>query len=611
MPRSPGLGALDRRRDQDKGDEHVRIKDASTVRGRGPADIHRHPGRGAMVNGFLDQMHPRARDRHALRTAAGRRSVPPWTDYPVSVYDAYDNPRYDSEQGHGQYHDYGYYTQDGYYRDVHKYIDNTDGYYDWTEVDVYNANGDWVGYEYRDYGDSGEYFSAGFYDQNGDFKIYHEYESYSSSAFDYWYTTDDNTGHVIAGNNYPAFVDNPPLAFINRLRNAIASASYEDLVGKAPVTVQSVAGDLGTVAVQSVLGDLGTAAGYGADPVTGLRVDQVWGGARISQRLHEWDIAFGSALMSDYNFRGITQTNRKPSVAADSIFINPSIAYRFNNALGFTGKAFGGSSVYGGSALPYVTSYGSGTGVQPVVGELGVNPYASYVSNGLNFDRVIGTLPTGALPPPNEANWLHPTPEQLIRFLDIIGNLRVDQSWGGPALQTGYYGGFSPRLGFNVYGQPNPGIQNPPRFQTFPITSSWGVPLNPPDVKLSSPAPNWGLPTLGTVDSVAADLWNSFQPYSGGGGARIAPPMGTSFSPEVDTYLRAIYSPAAGTGASTTTASPMGTQTPDDRNSERRIREALRKFYPDLVYDQSPAPFVPSPRQAREIYAVGIAHGCT
>jgi hypothetical protein len=140
MPRSPGLGALDRRRDQDKGDEHVRIKDASTVRGRGPADIHRHPGRGAMVNGFLDQMHPRARDRHALRTAAGRRSVPPWTDYPVSVYDAYDNPRYDSEQGHGQYHDYGYYTQDGYYRDVHKYIDNTDGYYDWTEVDVYNAN---------------------------------------------------------------------------------------------------------------------------------------------------------------------------------------------------------------------------------------------------------------------------------------------------------------------------------------------------------------------------------------------------------------------------------------------------------------------------------------
>src|ERR1700733_10758003 len=29
-----------------------------------------------------------------------------------------------------------------------------------------------------------------------------------------------------------------------------------------------------------------------------------------------WDFAFGSALMSDYNFRGITQSNHKPSVAA-------------------------------------------------------------------------------------------------------------------------------------------------------------------------------------------------------------------------------------------------------------------------------------------------------
>ena len=29
-----------------------------------------------------------------------------------------------------------------------------------------------------------------------------------------------------------------------------------------------------------------------------------------------YDIAFGSAVMSDYVFRGITQSNRKPSVAA-------------------------------------------------------------------------------------------------------------------------------------------------------------------------------------------------------------------------------------------------------------------------------------------------------
>src|SRR6201995_1411696 len=30
----------------------------------------------------------------------------------------------------------------------------------------------------------------------------------------------------------------------------------------------------------------------------------------------QWDIAFGSALMSDYVFRGVTQSNHKPSVAA-------------------------------------------------------------------------------------------------------------------------------------------------------------------------------------------------------------------------------------------------------------------------------------------------------
>src|ERR1700750_318794 len=29
-----------------------------------------------------------------------------------------------------------------------------------------------------------------------------------------------------------------------------------------------------------------------------------------------WDVAFGSAIMSDYIFRGVTQSNHQPSVAA-------------------------------------------------------------------------------------------------------------------------------------------------------------------------------------------------------------------------------------------------------------------------------------------------------
>jgi hypothetical protein len=46
-----------------------------------------------------------------------------------------------------------------------------------------------------------------------------------------------------------------------------------------------------------------------------------------------WDIAFGSALMSDYNFRGITQSNHKPSVAA---YFEPR--YNFSDSLqGYVG----------------------------------------------------------------------------------------------------------------------------------------------------------------------------------------------------------------------------------------------------------------------------------
>jgi hypothetical protein len=41
-----------------------------------------------------------------------------------------------------------------------------------------------------------------------------------------------------------------------------------------------------------------------------------------------WDIAFGAAVMNDYIFRGITQSNHKPSVAA---YFEPR--YNINNNL--------------------------------------------------------------------------------------------------------------------------------------------------------------------------------------------------------------------------------------------------------------------------------------
>jgi hypothetical protein len=41
-----------------------------------------------------------------------------------------------------------------------------------------------------------------------------------------------------------------------------------------------------------------------------------------------WDIWFGAAIMSDYNFRGITQSNHRPSAAS---YFEPR--YNFNNSL--------------------------------------------------------------------------------------------------------------------------------------------------------------------------------------------------------------------------------------------------------------------------------------
>jgi hypothetical protein len=48
-----------------------------------------------------------------------------------------------------------------------------------------------------------------------------------------------------------------------------------------------------------------------------------------------WDVAFGGALMSDYIFRGVTQSNHQPSVAA---YFEPR--YNVNKDLHLGGKHF-------------------------------------------------------------------------------------------------------------------------------------------------------------------------------------------------------------------------------------------------------------------------------
>jgi len=78
-----------------------------------------------------------------------------------------------------------------------------------------------------------------------------------------------------------------------------------------------------------------------------------------------WDIAFGSAIMSDYNFRGITQSNHHPSVAA---YFEPR--YNFNDSLqGYVGIS-GESISFPNRAAAEIDLY---AGIRPTFGKLALD----------------------------------------------------------------------------------------------------------------------------------------------------------------------------------------------------------------------------------------------
>jgi uncharacterized protein (TIGR02001 family) len=78
-----------------------------------------------------------------------------------------------------------------------------------------------------------------------------------------------------------------------------------------------------------------------------------------------WDIAFGAALMSDYNFRGITQSNHKPSVAA---YFEPR--YNFSDSLQAYAGVSGESISFPNRAAAEVDFY---TGIRPTFGKLALD----------------------------------------------------------------------------------------------------------------------------------------------------------------------------------------------------------------------------------------------
>jgi hypothetical protein len=73
-----------------------------------------------------------------------------------------------------------------------------------------------------------------------------------------------------------------------------------------------------------------------------------------------WDVAFGGALMSDYIFRGVTQSNHKPSVAA---YFEPR--YNINKDLQLYAGVSGESISFANRAAAEIDVYG---GIRPTFG---------------------------------------------------------------------------------------------------------------------------------------------------------------------------------------------------------------------------------------------------
>src|SRR4051812_32799280 len=82
--------------------------------------------------------------------------------------------------------------------------------------------------------------------------------------------------------------------------------------------------------------------------------------ARAPAPFNPWDIAFGSAIMNDYIFRGITQSNHKPSVSA---YFEPR--YNITKDVQLYIGAAGESISFPNRAAAEIDIYG---GIRPTIG---------------------------------------------------------------------------------------------------------------------------------------------------------------------------------------------------------------------------------------------------
>src|SRR3954454_13556050 len=106
-----------------------------------------------------------------------------------------------------------------------------------------------------------------------------------------------------------------------------------------------------------------------------------------------WDIAFGAAIMNDYIFRGVTQSNHKPSVTA---YFEPR--YNINKDLQlYIGTSFESIS-FANRAAAEVDVYG---GIRPTSGafalDIGIWRYLHPGGNGADGNTTTGGVPGGGV----------------------------------------------------------------------------------------------------------------------------------------------------------------------------------------------------------------------
>jgi uncharacterized protein (TIGR02001 family) len=143
-----------------------------------------------------------------------------------------------------------------------------------------------------------------------------------------------------------------------------------------------------------------------------------------------WDIAFGSAIMSDYIFRGVTQSNHKPSVAA---YFEPR--YNINKDLQLYLGVAGESISFANRAAAEIDVYG---GIRPTFGafafDIGVWGYLYPGGSCVDGTTLTGGIPGGGVCPVSTNTIFLANGNVMkkdVSFFEVYGkvNYTINDSW--------------------------------------------------------------------------------------------------------------------------------------------------------------------------------------